>query len=273
MALRITHSSVVLSWTTWSSRLPSKTLWSIQMDGLRRIDRRAELEGDLAALIDLGSREVLERQQRRRQWLRRHGVAIHHQRGQGRVLLGVEAGGNRKRAQRIAARRAGLDQHLDPLARREDDLVAGPRLIERVAVFGNLVELVTIQLQEECQVRRRVQDPPALRLARPDRHRRVELAVDQAQIGLLHVRARRHVQEVDHAAVGVELRRVEHQQPLGDPGDARQGVDVAFDDDRSRHAAEDLVGRPAVQVRVVPVETGRVVRPGSGTRTGSSRRP
>ena len=69
----------------------------------------------------------------------------------------------------------------------------------------------------------------------------------------------RHVHDVDHAAVGVELRRLEHQQPLGDPGDAGQGVDVALDDDRSRHAAEDLVGHRAVQVRVVPVETGRVV--------------
>ena len=190
MALRITHSSVVLSWTTWSSRLPSKTLWSIQKMVCGGLIGGAELEGDLAALVDLGGREVLERQQRRRQRLRRHGVAIHHQRRQGRVLLGVEAGGDRKRAQRVAARRAGLDQHLDPLAGREDDRVAGPGLVQRVAVLGDLVELVTIQVQEVGDVRRGVEDPPALRLARPHRHRRVELAVDQAQIGLLHARAR-----------------------------------------------------------------------------------
>ena len=62
-----------------------------------------------------------------------------------------------------------------------------------------------------------------------------------------------------HAAVGIELRRLEHEQPLGHPGDAGQGVDVTLDDDRARQAAEDLIGRGAVQVRVIPVEAGRLV--------------
>ena len=61
------------------------------------------------------------------------------------------------------------------------------------------------------------------------------------------------------AAVGVSCVAWSTSSRSGTPGDAGQGVDVALDDDGTRHPAEHLVGHGAVQVRVIPVEAGRVV--------------
>src|SRR5215212_4112335 len=126
------------------------------------------------------------------------------------------------------------------------------------------MELVTIQVQEVRHVRRGVEDPPALRLARTDSHRRVQLPVDQARILLLHDWAvggwPRHVRDALHTApVGIELCRVEHQEPLGEAGDAGQSVEVTLDDDWTRQPREDLIGYSAVQMRVIPIEASRVV--------------
>src|SRR5688500_1379374 len=99
----------------------------------RPLDRRLDLETDPAALVDVDSREVLEWQQRRRQRLRRDGVARRDERRQGRCDLRREARGDGERPQRVRPGRATLDQHLDPLPGEEDDLVAGPSLVQRVA--------------------------------------------------------------------------------------------------------------------------------------------
>ena len=63
----------------------------------------------------------------------------------------------------------------------------------------------------------------------------------------------------DAAAVGRELRRLQDEQPLGHPVDAGQAVEVPLDDDRAHHAAEHLVVRGAVQVRVIVVDAGRMI--------------
>ena len=100
---------------------------------------------------------------------------LHDRRAGGRVLLVGES---------AAGARTGLHQHLGALARREPDPPDRPRVHEAVAVGRDPPHPRAALGQDEREepLRRRVEQAPALRLARLDADGRVVLPVLQDEL-------------------------------------------------------------------------------------------
>ena len=124
------------------------------------------------------------------------------------------------------------------------------------------MEVVFLQVQRHEVTLGRVEQPPPLHLTRVHGEVRVQHAVDRVQgVGpreerLIRFRERDGVEEL---VVVTQLDRLQHHHPFPRRADLPDPVDLAADDEHPGHPGPELLGHPAVPVRVVPAEAARVI--------------
>ena len=156
----------------------------------------------------------------------------------------------------MAAALAALDEDVEALARRQDEVARGARAPDRAAVLADDGETVTVQGDVVEQVGADVGDPPQLRLSRRERELRAQLPVHEPRRRL--VGRDLALSHGDRAAV--DLHVAERERALADAAEPpRQDLLEPLDDQQSGHAAHDLLLGRAVQVHVVPVGPGSVI--------------
>ena len=123
--------------------------------------------------------------------------------------------------------------------------------VQRMSVEAQIGEV------EDC----RIDEVPVLDLVAAHHEARPAHAVDQKRS--FGRRAVGNLRERLELSRGIGNRRLEDEHALCGGGDFRNAVDLAFDQQRARHAAADLERGCSVQMWVIPVRARRVIGPDS----------